>query len=236
MAKTAAASHESSDPGNDDTEGLPSARSGMERTFQKKLQGILAPLSPGEKNKHLEEMKQKLATQVEKTKQAYTGSIDTKIENWMYDKTYGDMSRTYVVVLLTWGLISHLCTSLVLVASWIYTLSLMPTPHLPKGWYWWWMPFNESAVQNAALFRTSTSLRMFFGPLFLLIEGIGTVALYSYYQQFVDWLGQKCMTGPQRESYPYLPYLLALGCNIVGTGLLTAGGCLLGVMVLRNIN
>ena len=152
--------------------------------------------------------------------------------------------------LLTWGFIANAMTSLALTMAWSSTLTqyaattaaaaaaagrtIATTTPLPL------VPWGSTVTET--LWRTWLTkyavLRLVLDPLFLVIQGGGTLLLFQKYNALVVMLSKNVIAKATRQRFPILHKLLCLFLafliqNVLVSGLMAVGGLVLGGLVVR---
>ena len=159
-------------------------------------------------------------------------NISSLLQNWLNgldiqqrNALIFNVIRIAAVALLTWGLISNICTILAVNVSWAhssFTHAISITGKFAaegkKG--------AGTGAANSAFastifkackehrdifWETYRSLRLFMDPFFLVVQGGGTVRFFFTYQRFIQHIEQTWMSSNQRKRYPRLHRLAALG-------------------------
>jgi len=130
------------------------------------------------------------------------------------------------VVLLTWGLISNICTIFSISAAWTYSCFAHLTGTASSLAADGGMSSVTGSAANSALASTIfgankdlrinfwvvyMSLRVVMDPFFFVIKGAGTVRFFLNYQRFIQTIEQTWISSSQRENYPRLHRVVALG-------------------------
>jgi hypothetical protein len=138
--------------------------------------------------------------------------------------------RFLAIALLTWGFWSNLCTSFAVTVSWLranWVLAAPTVPSNPKGFIGTYCKMVW-ANNSSLFFRSYTSLRILMDPLFLVIQGAGTIFTVLGYERHVgrienDWISKWIL-----NEYPLLGRALALvlsfAWNVGVSFLITSAG------------
>jgi len=131
--------------------------------------------------------------------------------------------RLLAVALLTWGLFANICTALTISACWAKA-------SLTSAVRGCWNPFRSSAhMQRQVFLSTYTYARIVLDPLFLVLQGAGTVLTVHRYQRFVANIESRWITDSQRTTYPLLHRVAALFLAFLTNTAITVGLTALGV-------
>ena len=143
--------------------------------------------------------------------------------------TYVAIVRLLAIALLTWGFFANLCTSVAVTCAWTHSCISPVTTGC-------WSPFHVSLVHRQAFLNSYALVRLALDPLFLLVQGAGTLFGIRRYQRFITKIESQWIPKSLRDKYPLLYRVAALGigffCNMgislaisaIGMSLGTAAG------------
>ena len=142
--------------------------------------------------------------------------------------------------LLTWGFVSNLTSAFALSVAWPMALrqtavetSAVVLPLLPFG------SKTTKVLWRTFLVKYAT-VKLFLGPLFLVLQGCGTLLWFRRYNSLVVKLSQRVVSKETRAKFPLLHKLLALllafvAKNVLLSSLLAATGMFTGGLLSRVI-
>jgi hypothetical protein len=150
--------------------------------------------------------------------------------------TYVAMIRLLAIALLTWSFMANLCTAMAVTCAWTRaSFQTVATVAGGGGGGGVWNPlrmYTTNVLFRQVFVHSYTVLRIFLDPLFLIIQGGGTVLGIWKYQRFLTMIEQDWIPRSQQDKYPILYRVAALGIAFLGNiGLsmvVTGVGILLG--------
>jgi hypothetical protein len=160
-----------------------------------------------------------------------------KLERFQQRALIVAIIRWMAIALLAWGLWANLCTSFTVTAAFTKASWVEST----KGV---WNPLRMGSIHQQVFLRTYTLLRIALDPLFLMIQGAGTLLIGLRYQRFLGILEDRWVPKSVQDKYPLLARASALGLAFLwnfGVGMLSSGmgiglGTLVGQIKLRIVS
>jgi hypothetical protein len=113
--------------------------------------------------------------------------------------------RAVCVVVLTWGCIESIVTSMTLLVIWTWTTLTQPTSSFT--WHTIWHPIWQ---HRDILLQCYGALRLRLDPVLFTMKALGTLVLVPYFENLVCTIESVCFSREYRTQYPLISRLQGL--------------------------